>query len=299
MIRDLMRTLGVPALVRPLRRTVGKIFAARLRCYDEVYASFQEKIGLELGGPSSVFQPGGLLPIYPLAARIDNCNFSGETIWEGRIATGSTFRYDERRTPGRQFVAEAGHLDFAPSASYDFVLSSHMLEHSANPVKVLGEWRRVVKPNGTLVVLLPHRDATFDHRRPVTTIQHLMEDFERGTGEDDLTHLPEILELHDLKRDPEAGGPESFELRSQRNFENRCLHQHVFDTRLAIELINLVQLQIRAVEAVKPMHIAIVAARPPDEVPANNEQFLRQDATYVRSSPFPSDRASARAHAGR
>jgi SAM-dependent methyltransferase len=292
MIRDLMRTLGLPVLVRPLRRTVGKIFARRLRYYDEVYASFQEKVGLELGGPSSVFQPGGLLPIYPLAARIDNCNFSSETIWAGRIAAGDTFRYDERRTPGRQFVAEATRLDFAPSASYDFVLSSHMLEHSANPVKVLAEWRRVVKPGGTLVVILPHRDATFDHRRPVTTIQHLLEDFERGTGEDDLTHLPEILELHDLKRDPEAGSLESFKLRSQRNFENRCLHQHVFDTRLAIELVNVMQLRIRAVEAVNPLHIAIVADRPGDNVPADNEQFLRQDATYRRSSPFPSDRAA-------
>jgi SAM-dependent methyltransferase len=231
-----------------------------------------------------------VLPVYPPAARIDNCNFGAETIWEGQIATGETFRYDRRRSPGRQFVAEAACLDFAPSASYDFILSSHMLEHSANPMQALGEWRRVVKPNGTLAVILPHRDATFDHRRPVTTIQHLREDFERGTREDDLTHLPEILALHDLQRDPGGGSPESFELRSRRNFENRCLHQHVFDTRLAVELIDAMGLQIRAVEAVKPLHIAVIAVRPPDDAAVNNEQFLARDAQYRRSSPFPSDR---------
>ena len=53
----------------------------------------------------------------------------------------------------------------------------------------------------------------------------------------DLTHLQEILELHDLNMDPGAGSFEEFKERSMNNVENRCLHQHVFDQALAVQLM--------------------------------------------------------------
>lgn len=42
--------------------------------------------------------------------------------------------------------------------SYDFVYSSHTIEHMLNPEIALRNWFRVVKPNGYLIVYLPHRD---------------------------------------------------------------------------------------------------------------------------------------------
>ena len=69
----------------------------------------------------------------------------------------------------------------------------------------------------------------FDHRREPTEVAHLLEDYERNTLEDDLTHLPEILQKHDLSMDSGVGTTEEFHLRSLNNFENRCLHHHVFD----------------------------------------------------------------------
>jgi hypothetical protein len=56
--------------------------------------------------------------------------------------------------------------------------------------------------------LLPDKRRTFDHRRPVTTLAHLIADLNADMAEDDLTHLPEILALHDLERDPDAGNME-------------------------------------------------------------------------------------------
>jgi SAM-dependent methyltransferase len=166
-----------------------------------------------------------------------------------------------------------------------------MLEHTANPIKAISEWLRVLKPNGTLVLVVPHRDGTFDHRRPITTLEHLIEDFERGTTEADLTHLPEILSLHDLPMDPPAGTPEQFKERSERNLENRCLHHHVFDTRLAIELAAHMGLQIRAVEATKPYNIFMIAQKLGSDQKPDNGQFLAGNAAYHRDSPFPSDKA--------
>jgi hypothetical protein len=56
-----------------------------------------------------------------------------------------------------------------------------------------------------LVLLLPHKRHTFDYCHPVTALAHLVDDFKAEMGEDDLTHLPEILVLRDLERDPDGG----------------------------------------------------------------------------------------------
>ena len=85
--------------------------------------------------------------------------------------------------------------------------------------------------------MLPKKESNFDHLRPTTTIEHLLEDHARDVGEDDLTHLDEILALHDLKMDPPAGNLAQFRERSLRNFDNRALHHHVFDADLIAELL--------------------------------------------------------------
>jgi SAM-dependent methyltransferase len=252
-------------------------------------ALIRERTGLEVGGPSGIFARRGLLPIYPHAARVDNCNFGSDTVCARQAEERDTFQYDRRREPGRQFFSEAAALTFASSGTYDFVLSSHTLAHSANPLKCLHEWQRVLKPDGAIVLVLPHKDGNFDHWRPVTPLQHLIEDFERQIGEDDLTHLPEILALHDLSLDPEAVSAEQFEARSRKNFENRCLHQHVFDTQRAIELVDYSGLQIQSVAPVAPADIILVAVKTTQRSP-DNGRFLCHGATHRRRSPFVSDR---------
>jgi SAM-dependent methyltransferase len=134
-----------------------------------------------------------------------NCVFSVETVWEGNRAEGRTYKYHARRSEGFNFVREATDLQGISDDQYDFILSSHNLEHIANPIKALTEWIRVVKPKGAIIILLPDYRRTFDHRRRLTPIEHMLEDYEVGRDERDLTHLDEILERHDLSRDPAAG----------------------------------------------------------------------------------------------
>lgn len=259
-----------------------------VRRRDACRAGIEGRIGLEIGGPSSMFGPEGQLPIYPLAARIDNCNFGRRTVWEGEVAEEATFRFDPLKAPGRQYIAEATDLAEIPSASYDFVLASHVLEHSANPLRALAEWTRVLRPNGVMVLIVPHKDATFDHRRPVTAFEHLLEDHARATSEADLSHLDEILAWHDLTRDPAAGAFDAFRERSLRNAENRCLHQHVFDTRLAVRATHWAGLKIALVEPFPAFHILVVARKLPGGQQPNNTRFLRNDPPPW-TSPFSSD----------
>lgn len=249
---------------------------------------FREGHGLEIGGPSwLVFGDQGFAPVYLCAQRLDNCNYAAQTVWEGDIHEGATFAFSGDAPPGRQFISEASDLSAVADACYDYVLSSHCIEHLANPLKALTEWRRVLKPGGLLLLVLPHKDGTFDHRRPVTPFEHLLSDHEVDMPESDLTHLQEILQLHDLERDPWAGGPDAFRERSLRNAENRGLHQHVFDTRLAVRAVDWARMKIHAVELFLPMHIAIVAQKPADAHSPDNRGYLAEPPPW--RSPFPSD----------
>ena len=243
------------------RAVVAELFPSSRLSFKGAPGLFRGGIGLEIGGPSPIFGPRGLLPIYDVASRMDNCNFGALTAWEGEIREGRSFRFSRRAPPGHQYVAEATDLGAIASGAYDFLLSSHMIEHTANPLKALAEWIRVVKPGGLFAIIVPHRDGTFDHRRPVTPLAHLIDDFDNDVTETDLTHLQEILALHDLSLDPGSDDPERFAVRSRRNVENRCLHQHVFDTRSAVEMIRHAGLDIMFVQALAPHDIVILARK--------------------------------------
>lgn len=53
---------------------------------------------------------------------------------------------------------DAQYLRGIPNESYDFVYSSHTLEHMNDPAVSLKNWWRVVKTGGYLIIFLPHRD---------------------------------------------------------------------------------------------------------------------------------------------
>ena len=255
----ILQSRGLPGLARAALSRVRGLVAKPSPLVASYRDRFAGKSGIEIGGPSPAFSRRGVFPVYPLVGNLDNCNFGANTVWEGALQQGKTFVFDPARPAGQQYLAETTALGELPSAAYDFVLSSHMLEHTANPMLALLEWKRLLVDGGTLVLLLPDRRHTFDHRRPVTTLEHLIDDFKAEMGEDDLTHLPEILALHDLERDPDAGDMASFKARSLRNVENRCLHHHVFDVRLARELVEYAGLKVHAVEEHGPHHILLLA----------------------------------------
>jgi SAM-dependent methyltransferase len=222
---------------------------------------FTRATALEIGGPTALFAAGGRLAVYGQLAALDAANFSRQTLWDGSRFEGIS--------PRRHFIAEAGSLEVA-SHAYDAVLASHVVEHLADPVGAVREWRRVLKPGGLLLLVVPHRDHTFDHRRPVTEVQHLLADADRRTPENDLTHLDEILRLHDLRRDPGAGSPAAFEHRCRENERWRALHHHVFVPSTVATLCELASLDVERLTTRRPFHI-ICLARPPNETGRDRE----------------------------
>jgi SAM-dependent methyltransferase len=49
----------------------------------------------------------------------------------------------------------------------DYVASSHVIEHIANPIRALVEWTRITRHNGILYLVIPDRKFTWERNRPV------------------------------------------------------------------------------------------------------------------------------------
>jgi SAM-dependent methyltransferase len=239
-----------------LMRTARNLFPQRVNNFDLYISCFKGKKGLEIGGPSNIFKESGLLPIYKIINDLDGCNFCTQTVWEGQIEEGpKKFLYHKNARQGYQYVKDAVDLCGIDNEKYDFVLSSHAIEHIANPLKAINEWLRILKTDGLLLLIVPDKERTFDHLRSVTSLQHLIEDYKKSITEDDLSHLQEILALHDLELDPAAGDFSSFQQRSIKNHENRCLHHHVFDYKLITQVVRYFNLQLLDIQFALPYHI--------------------------------------------
>jgi SAM-dependent methyltransferase len=86
------------------------------------------------------------------------------------------YKQEERRLSGRQrpvdVVAPGHDLPFEDD-SVDFVFASHVLEHIPDPIRALEEWLRVARKY--VVLVIPHRDRTFDRDRELTPVDELIQ----------------------------------------------------------------------------------------------------------------------------
>src|SRR2546423_178679 len=120
-------------------------------------------------------------------------------------------------------------LDPIDNDSQDFVIASHVLEHLAEPLGFLEAIHRVLKPNGTFLLLLPERSRTFDRFRQSTPLEHLVAEYEAGITKVDDEHIVEFLtnaehsSIDSLPTDPDERAA-FFEWH-----RNRSIHVHCWD----------------------------------------------------------------------
>jgi len=240
-----------------LRFIIKKLFIRKINNYKKYQGLFYDKKGIEIGGPSNIFNKDNILPIYSVINGLDGVNFSTMTIWEGVLKKGENYKYDRGRRVGYQYICDVVDLNMIPSEKYDFGLSCNTLEHIANPFRAINELLRVIKPNGILLSVLPRKESNFDHKRETTTLDHLKDDYNHNVEEDDLSHLDEILKLHDLSMDPAAGTLEQFKTRSVKNYENRALHHHVFDMNLLRDIYNYFNIEIIFTDTIMTDYIIV------------------------------------------
>jgi SAM-dependent methyltransferase len=64
--------------------------------------------------------------------------------------------------------------------SQDFIIANHFLEHTEDPIGTILTHLSKVKPGGVLFYAIPDKRYSFDFRRPVTPLEHLIADHEQG-----------------------------------------------------------------------------------------------------------------------
>jgi SAM-dependent methyltransferase len=238
-----------------LIKTVKKIRHNRIKIFSTIKCFFFNKKGLEIGGPSGIFNNDAYIPIYKMIDNLDGVNFSNDTIWTGDIDDRNGYIVNRKRM-GNLFITDATNLSNI-TEKYDFILSCNNIEHIANPLKAISQWLSKLKEGGILVLIAPRKESNFDHKRETVKFEHILDDYNNNIGEDDLTHYEEILKLHDLKMDPPAGTYEQFKTRSLNNFKNRCLHHHVFDLYVLIKIYEYFNLKIIHTENIISDYIII------------------------------------------
>lgn len=148
-------------------------------------------------------------------------------------------------------IADASSIPL-PDASQDYVFSSHVLEHLPDTIRTLHEWRRLLKPNGVLFLLLPHGDRTFDRHREKTTLEHHLRDFETLGDIPDHSHDEEARtgwsKLEDLQQ-MQANHREAFGA-DMWDFDHRlahgAMHYHVWTQHEFVRILQHLGLRVVA-----------------------------------------------------
>lgn len=200
------------------------------------------KTGFEFGDPAHAIW--GYFGIYDSAASVDVSHYLQDPAKDPGLEEGRPFMW--RNLPkGRQYNRDAVDLQAVMSNHYDFICISDTLEHVANPFKALLEWARVVRPGGLMLIIFPYKNVTADKNRDVTKIEHLIDDYRNFVNEADVSHIDEILRLHDISLDTASKGLDDFKAKAQKNFEHRILHHHVYDQKLLYEIYRCLNFEVK------------------------------------------------------
>ena len=150
----------------------------------EAIACALDGFGLEIGAGASPF------PVPP------RC----------RVVFGDRLTYDQllgERYPGQRAVdlvipdilTDFDSIENVADGSLDFLVACHVIEHTRDPIgSIVSAWRKL-KPGGRLVLVVPDKERTFDRHRPVTPLEHLLEDHRNPDRGRDYAHYEEFYTL--------------------------------------------------------------------------------------------------------
>lgn len=138
------------------------------------------------------------------------------------------------------YVEDGFTLTSLADASQDFVIANHVLEHAPNPLRVLTNWARVLRPRGAMLLSVPIAEACFDRGRQETSLEHMQEDYHadpQELGRRNIEHYLEWLTISEpaiLAMNGQQLKAESAAERRERAEEicrsNSEIHFHTFST---------------------------------------------------------------------
>ena len=130
------------------------------------FAGLLRGVGVEVGpGMNPFVKPSPEVSVrYIEAAAAEN--------WATTAGTGidAALRANAATLWERYIVGNAQTLDMIEDGELDFIFSAHVVEHLMNPLGVLENWRRKLRPGGYVVAVVPDCRFCFDLRQTPSTM---------------------------------------------------------------------------------------------------------------------------------
>jgi hypothetical protein len=119
--------------------------------------------------------------------------------------------------------------------SQDFIVANHFLEHCENPIGTILRHLGKLRAGGVLFYAVPDKRFTFDFRRNVTPLEHMIADYEQGPERSRREHYDEWVRLVDVH----PGEPDEQAIARARQLEDAAdsIHMHVWTQVEFLQLI--------------------------------------------------------------
>tara|TARA_Y100000294_G_scaffold147405_1_gene143264 strand:- start:98 stop:1036 length:939 start_codon:yes stop_codon:yes gene_type:complete len=144
---------------------------------------------------------------------------------------------------------DATDLSSFADGSFDFIINSHILEHLTNPLKALMGWKRIVKTGGFIYFVVPNMEFTNDNHRSLTTMEHLIKDYENNTDLHDTTHMREVFSN---RKNP------WYCMERFQPLQSPYLHQHTWNMKSLLELLGYLKFEIVDAWETGPFNLNII-----------------------------------------
>ena len=123
-------------------------------------------------------------------------------------------------------IDDGERLGTIADGSQDFIIANHFLEHCENPIRTIETHLSKLKPGGVLFYAVPDHRFTFDFRRTVAALEHMVADYEEGPEGARTKHYEEWATLVRSRR----ASPRSGRMERAREFEaaEYSIHMHAW-----------------------------------------------------------------------
>lgn len=207
---------GVPLCNSPftVREETNPFGSGRRFFRRFVAAQFCSGDGLEIG---ALHRP---MPLPPgvRVRYVDSLSTADlQTVWRQEV--------EGHRLANVDIVTDATTLSAVADESMDFVVASHVIEHIEDPIRAISNFVRVLRQEGTVLLIVPNRHYTFDVNRPPTSIEHVFRDHCAGPAWSRRAHYEEWVHVVENINAPQAARARIDELERSRY----AIHFHVWN----------------------------------------------------------------------
>jgi len=93
----------------------------------------------------------------------------------GLVARAASLGFHGAVAPYIDYVSPTGDLSIVEDSAFDFVFSSHCIEHQPDLIRHLNQVARILRPNGRYILIIPDKRYCLDHYIAPSTVADVIQ----------------------------------------------------------------------------------------------------------------------------